>query len=144
MPDVEIDEEHHVARYCKPTSLGEDGLPLATAFELGDGHDHLSVNWLEYFKVSDLIQAIDCVRQAFRNKEFGVSPNGKFVSLQVGKVKEVILRNGLPPAKIVHLPENNDPSHSGIYGYTASDELVSTEIAELAHAEDMHPGKLPV
>ena len=143
MSSLEIGEDHHVARYCKPSAIGDDGLPLATAFELRDGEDHLSVNWLEFFKTTDLFQAIDFVRQAFRKKKFRVSSNGKFIMLQVSSVKEVILRNSDLPAKIIHLPEQNDPSHSGVFGYTASDELISTEIAELAHAEDIHPGRLP-
>lgn len=142
MSSLEIDEDHHVSRYCKPSAIGDDGLPLASAFELRDGEDYLSVNWLEFFKTSDLSQAIEFVRQAFRKKKFGVSSNGKFVSLQVGKVKEVIVRNSDLPAEITHLPdEENDPSHSGIFGYTASDELIFTEIAELAHAKDMHASK---
>ncbi|MXX97307.1 MAG: hypothetical protein F4065_08815 [Rhodothermaceae bacterium] len=143
MSSLEIGEDHHVARYCKPSAIGDDGLPLATAFELRDRDDHLSVNWLEFFETTDLPQAIDYVRQAFREKKFGVRRNGKFVSLQVGMVKEVILRNSDLPAKIIHLPEQNDPSHSGVFGYTASDELISTEISELVHAEDIHPGKSP-
>ncbi len=143
MSNSEISEDHHISRYCKPSAVGDNGLPLAAAFELRDGEDYLSVNWLEFFETSDLSQAIDFVRQAFKKKKYEVRPNGKFVSLQVGKVKEVILRNGHLPVKIIHFDEEDDPSHGGVYGYTASDELISTEIAELAHAEDMHPGRLP-
>ena len=142
MSSLEIGEDHHVARYCKPSAIGDDGLPLAIAFELRDGEDYLSVNWLEFFKTTDLFQAIDFVRQAFRKKNFGVSSNGKFVSLKVIMVKEVFFRNSHPPTRIIHLPEENDPSHSGVFGYTASDELIATEIAELVGAEDIHPGKI--
>ena len=142
MSNLKIGEDHHVARYCKPSTIGDDGLPLATAFVLRDGEEYLSVNWLEFFKTSDLPQAIDLVRQAFRKKKFGVSSNGRFVSLRFDKIKEVILRNSDLPAEIIHLPEENDPSHSGIFGYTVSDQLIATEIAELAYAKDMHPGKL--
>lgn len=43
LPDTD-----HVSRYCKPSTVGEDGLPTEQAFSLRPGEDHLSVNWLEY------------------------------------------------------------------------------------------------
>jgi len=101
---AKIDEDDHISRYCRPSPIGEDGLPLATAFELRDGEDYLSMNWLEYFETLDLEQAIDHVRQAFRKKNFGISRNGGFALLQVGEVKNVILRNSDLPCKIIQMP----------------------------------------
>ncbi len=79
-----------ISRYCRPSSLGEDGLPLASAFELREDRDeYLSVNWVEFFNAPDLAKAIDYIRLTFREKGFRISHNGRFVSLQVGKVKDV-------------------------------------------------------
>ena len=142
MPGVEIDDEDHIARYCKPTSIGSNGLPLASAFEPKMNHNHLSVNWLEYFNRPDLDQAVDCVRQAFRDKEYGTSANGKFAVLRVGEVKTAISRLSSRPARVEHLPEGNDQSHSGVFGYTASDGLIAGQIAKLVRAKDLHPTRL--
>jgi len=50
MSNLKIEDEHHVCRYCKPSSMGEDGLPLTSAFTLRTNEEYLSVNWLEYYK----------------------------------------------------------------------------------------------
>ena len=137
MQYARIDETHHISRYCKPSSIDkEKQLPLASAFKLREGEEYLSVNWLEYFEAEDLNQAIDFVRQAFRDKNYSVKHNGRFALLRVKEVKNMIL--GLR-----YLPSKNDPSHSGIFGYTASDRLIALKIAELVRTEDVYPAKLP-
>ena len=49
MSNLKIEDDHHVSRYCKPSSIGEDGLPLTSAFRLRTKEEYLSVNWLEYY-----------------------------------------------------------------------------------------------
>ena len=138
MQGQDIGENHHVLRYCKPSSIGEDGLPLSTAFELRDREDYLSVNWLEFFETQYLSQAVNSVREAFKKKNFNVKSKGGFISLRVDQIIEVIQHNSHLPARIIHLPSKNDPSHSGIYGIPPSHETISSQIAELAHIENMH------
>jgi len=79
------------------------------------------------------------VREAFKKKNINVSANGGFISLRVDQIKEVIQRNSYLLPRIIHLPSNNDPSHCGIHGIPPSHEIISSEIAELAHIENMHP-----
>ncbi len=58
-----LPDDDHVSRYCKPSAVGRDGLPLANAFELRPAckqrpaEDHLSVNWLEYFQQARDLEA---------------------------------------------------------------------------------------
>ena len=33
MDHAQIDEEHHILRYCRPSSIDHDGKPLASVFE---------------------------------------------------------------------------------------------------------------
>lgn len=51
---VSLPDDHHLLRYCKPTAVSHDGFPLAAAFEIRKGEEHLSVKWLEYFNKQDL------------------------------------------------------------------------------------------
>lgn len=107
--------------------------------------EYLSVNWLECFDTQDLAQAIDCVRQVFRKKGFRISSSGKFVSLQVRNVKDVVSSHSHIPAQIIHKPGKNDPSYCRVLGYTghsSKDKLIALKIARLAHAGDMYPGRL--
>ncbi len=114
---------------------------MANAFELRAKEEYLSVNWLEYFEKLNLDQAIDCVRDAFQKKNYRIGINGKFVSLKVSEVKRVISDHGLFPFRIECLPAKDDPSHSDIFGYTSSDEVVSLAIKDLVRLEDVYPAK---
>ena len=138
-----IDDEHHVSRYCSPITLDGNKRPMAIAFALKDNEESLSVNWIEYFKGLSTEQAIDRVRNAFRKKNYRIKPSGRFALLKVCEVKAVISDLGPSPFKIKHLPEENDPSHSGIFGYTPSDELVTLAIKDLVRAEDVYLAELP-
>jgi len=141
MPKTEIDEKHHVSRYCKPLCVGPDDLPLGCAFELRKKETYLSVNWLEYYGKSDFVKSIDLVRQAFLKKRYRPSTSGKFVFLKISKVKSVIVSLSSRSFKIEHIPTRNDLSHAGIYGYTDSDKLIALKISELVRPEDVYPAK---
>ena len=44
MTGAPLPDDDHVARYCKPSSVDEHGMPMASAFQLRSGEQHLSVN----------------------------------------------------------------------------------------------------
>lgn len=138
-----IDDEHHVSRYCSPITLDRNKRPMASAFALKDNEEFLSVNWIEYFKGLSKEQAIDRVRDAFRKKNYRIKRSGRFALLKVREVKTVISDLSPSPFKIEHQPEENDPSHSGISGYTASDEFITLAIKNLVRSEDVYLAELP-
>ena len=139
MPGTELPDADHVSRYCKPAAVGQDGLPIAAAFELRPGEDHLSVNWLEYFGAPNHEAAVDRVRNAFQAKGYRLSRNGRFAALNVGAVKAAVSETVDGPARIEHLPVNDDESHSGILGYAADDLAVAVAIKVLVSAENVFP-----
>lgn len=142
-PHVEIDGKYHISRYCKPSSIDPDGQPYASAFELREDRDeYLSVNWLEYFETHEMGQAIDCVRQAFLSKGFSIKTNGRFALLRVGEVVELISGLSSNSSRIKYLPVKDDPSHCGVFGYTALDEEIALEIARLVRVENMYLAKV--
>ena len=143
-PHVEIDGEHHVSRYCRPLSIGNNGKPKAEAFQLREDRDeYLSVNWLEYFEAQERSQAIDCVRQTFVNKGFSISTNGRFAILPVGEIVALISGLSSKPSRIEYLPEEDDPSHCGVFGYAASDgDTIALEIARLVRFENIYFAKV--
>ncbi|MCY3630964.1 MAG: hypothetical protein OXI05_10745 [Bacteroidota bacterium] len=116
---------------------------MASAFALKDNEEFLSVNWIEYFKGLSKEQAIDRVRDAFRKKNYRIKRSGRFALLKVREVKTVISDLSPSPFKIEHQPEENDPSHSGISGYTASDEFITLAIKNLVRSEDVYLAELP-
>ena len=111
---------------------------MAAAFELRPGEDYLSVNWLEYFGAPSVDAAVESVRNAFRAKDFSLSPNGRFAVLNVGTIKSAISGAVADTARVEHLPVDNDESHSGVLGYTPDDLAVAVAIRELVGRENMY------
>lgn len=125
-----LPDEHRIARYCKPSAIAPNGLPMAAAFELRRAETCLSVNWIEYFGTEDIELALDGVRSAFRRKSFRLGRGGKFAILNVGVVKSVVLEEAGCRPRIEHQPQVDDESHSGVCGYAeASDPEVNKKVA---------------
>ena len=138
MSDPPLPDGDHTSRYCKPTVIDDNGLPMTSAFELKNGENYLSTNWLEYFNERDLSSAVQCVRDAFCKKNYNLRPNGRFAVLNVSAAKTAILEATGKTLYIDHLPLNDDQSHAGIFGYTANDLLVAVELKALVRDQDVH------
>lgn len=130
-----IPDEDHVARYCKP-SHAPNGEIEAGAFAPRESEDYLSTNWLEYFSHSGQEEQIDEVRKAFKNKGFQVKKKGLFAVLNVGATKL-----NIPKLAVVHKPNFNDPSHSGIY-YDRDDVELNAELIRQT-ITDKYPAQKP-
>ena len=111
-----LPDDDHTARYCKPTVIDDNGMPMTSAFVLRDGEDFLSINWLEYFGDRDLSSATQCVRDAFRDKDYTLRPNGRFAVLNVSAAKAAVLEATGKTLHIDHLPLNDDLNRPGFPG----------------------------
>ncbi len=112
---------------------------MATAFSLRRDEAYLSVNWLEYLDEQDQYAAIGRVRETFEQKGFTVRPNGRFAVINVGAAKAIATECFQGPLSIEHVPLADDPSHSGIVGYTANDLAVAAALAVLVTPLNVHP-----
>ena len=119
--------------------MATDGLPLAAAFELRSGEEHLSVNWLEYLNASDLGTAVDQVRGVFQARGYRLRPNERFATLNVGATKKALAEAGAAMARVEHLPVEDDESHSGVFGYSEDDFAVAVELRALVHRNEVYP-----
>ncbi len=131
--------EHHVAHYCSPITMGQDGLPAVPAFKMKQGHDHLSVNWLEYLGSTDIAQGVAHVRHAFVQKEYRLKRNGRFAVLNVNAARKKVKAGAGRDVRILHCPEPNDPSHSGVFDYTSEDLQVALDLRSLVTSADVYP-----
>ena len=103
---------------------------MPAAFYPRSGEKYLSVNWLEFLDAEVRGTAIRQVRECFSNKGFGIGADAKFVSLEVGAIKEKLdeLPNGY--SAVTHQPCEDDPSHSGIFGVPAEGaEMLAAAVA---------------
>lgn len=112
---------------------------MAAAFELRPGEAHLSVNWLEYFGAQVPKTAIERVRDVFRAKGYRLGRNGRLTALNAGAVKTAVSETVDGPARIEHLPMDDDESHCGIFGYTTDDLAVAVSIKALVSRESVFP-----
>ena len=134
MKGDKIPDQHHIARYCKPTDI-EDEQILATAFKLRETDNNLSVNWLEFLNCPSREKEIAELRSILTTK-LTVGARAKIAVLNVGEVCEKVLKES-PDGRnleVLHDPEftekYSDPSHSGIYNLRYDDELISELLLE--------------
>ena len=133
-----VPDDGHISRYCKPSVIDDNGLPMTSAFELRKGEGYLSTNWLEYLNEPDLPSSVQRVRAAFRNKGYTLRQQGRFAILNVGAAKSAALQATGKTLRIDHLPLKDDQSHAGILGYTEDDLAVAVELKALVRDKDVH------
>lgn len=131
MKSDKIPEQDHIARYCKPTTV-EDEQIQATAFMLREGEESLSVNWLEFLNCTSRESEIEEIRSIYSRKLKRVGANAKIAVLNVGEVREKVIKESQDRRnlEVLHNPENDDPSHSGIYNLKQDNELIAELILE--------------
>ena len=128
-----LPDDDHFAHYCSPRQIDDDGRPAAHAFLPRESEEYLSANWLEYFGVPRAA-AIECVRDALGKKNFTLRRSGRLAVLNVGTAKKAARDAGNETLCVDHQPEEGDPSHSGIGGYTRDDMLVGTALQSVVQA----------
>jgi len=126
-----VPDQHHIARLCNPKHI-DNGFIQATAFMLRVSEESLSVNWLEFLNCLSRKREIAELRNIYSKKFTKVGGRAQIAVLNVGEIREKVLtespdRRNL---KVLHDPEVNDPSHSGIYNLKQDDELIAEMILE--------------
>jgi len=118
----------HIARYCAPASLSEEGHPTGASFMPRRVDRCLSVNWMEYFGGSNRKKQIKKIR---KDIPLTLKKRGVFAVLNVGNAKNYVRKSkSNKKLDILHEPSDINPSHSGVYGYTHEDLVVADLIAE--------------
>ena len=126
-----LPDSDHVLRYCSPIHITKETIK-ASAFGLRSNEEFLSVNWMEYFD-KPVKQQVDAIRVAL-GKKLELKPKGRFARLRVETVK-----TRLQGAKVKHLPEDEDPSHAGIYIAWQNNRETTLELANMIESSDIFP-----
>lgn len=126
--EIQIPNEDHIARYCKPKTIDEEGNVLPIAFMLRKGETSLSVNWLEFLNCPDREKEINKIRKIYSKKFKKVPKKAKISILNVGDIKAKLTNK----IKVIHDPTLVDSSHSGIiFLNNINIETIATLIVEL-------------
>ena len=112
---------------------------IDTAFRLRPGEAYLSTNWLEHFHATDRPAQLDGVRQALAGKGFRMSRAARFAVLNVGAAVDLSRDLLDAPLRFIALGEPHDPSHTGIYGYTAHHTAVAAALAGAVAPDGLYP-----
>ena len=108
------------------------------AFEVRPGEEYLSTNWLECFHDSHGLLQIVGVRQALIDTGFRVRPTASFAVLNVGAAVTACENVFTLDIQILTLGESHDPSHTGIFGYSAEDTDVAALLAASVTPDEVH------
>ena len=121
-----LPDDDNVVRYCPKGKQTEDRKPAVTAFYLNkEGDDGLSVNWIEYFRLPALAEALASVRSVMKGKNYTLRKSGLFALINVGGARKAALKNYNRQLQITHdpKPHENDYSHSTVVGYRAKNDI---------------------
>ena len=80
-------------------------------------HEYLSTAWLEYFHSTDRDVQMRGVAEALDAK-LTLRPSGRIGVLNVGDAIQACQQQSRINIEVWLLGESDDPSHTGIYGYT--------------------------
>jgi hypothetical protein len=132
--------QDHICRYCKATTLTEDGQITGTAFQLRQTEESLSVNWLEFLELVNRDLEIQEIRNVLGAK-LKLGTSARIAVLSVGNIISYVHAQSPDSRvlKISHEPEEKDPSHSGVYGYQYEDQLIADLIAETI--QEVYPAR---
>jgi len=121
----------HVGRYCSGTHIREDGTISGTAFRPRPTDDFLSINWLEFLTSKNRDEQIRALREVLGLK-LRLGANAKIAVHNVGELIDHVLSQSPDERRlrVLHQPEEQDPSHSGVFGLTSEDDLVADLLAE--------------
>ncbi len=130
-----VPNKDHICRYCSATQCTEKGQVTGAAFQLRTTDENLSVNWLEFLHLANRREEIREVRRVLSLK-LTHGAKAKIAVLNVGEILNYV-RTQSPDSRnlsVLHDPEEDDPSHSGIYGFRYDDHLIADLIAEVVQA----------
>jgi hypothetical protein len=98
------------------------------------------VNWLEELRRSDRASQIRDLQELYARK-LRVGAAARIAILNVGIVQTKVERDSSDRRvlRVMHDPEPDDPSHSGIYDIPYDDEIVAELIAQVVLVN--HPAR---
>ena len=141
MKGQEVPDSDHVGRYCKASTI-EDGEIQATAFMLRQNEQYLSVNWLENLKCPDRTSEIRALQEVYSRKFNRVGTTAQLAILNVGVLRNKVANESpdMRQLRVLHEPiMPDDPSHTGIFGFSFVDEIIAELIAQTIL--DKYPAK---
>ncbi|OGW12311.1 MAG: hypothetical protein A3G93_15460 [Nitrospinae bacterium RIFCSPLOWO2_12_FULL_45_22] len=135
-----IPDRDYISRYCSAMQCTEEGQVTGAAFQIRPSDKYLSVNWLEFLCLGNRQEEIREVRRILSSK-LTLGAKAKIAVLNVGNILNYV-RSQSPDSRnlsVFHEPEENDPSHSGIYGLQSEDHLIADLIAEIV--QETYPAR---
>lgn len=124
-------------RHCNKLQVDQSGRVSGAAFmykerDLRSDEPYLSICWLEYDKSISREEQLQMVRRELACN-LTVRPSHKLAPLNVGFIKDYILREIQCSLNFLHKPLRNYSTHSGIFGVPIeSPDLVAAMLAEKA------------
>ena len=125
---AEIEDSFDCARLTKASQILEDGNVDGAAFALRQGERYLSWNCLSLLP-GDRQSQFDALRAILAGK-LNVRKSSRLSVVNVGHTKRLAKQHADANLEFRHMPEEDDPTHCGMYGLEMNDEVVQDLIAE--------------
>lgn len=127
-----VPDPDHVARYCGGVHINEDGSVNGAAFRLRPGEQSLSINWLEFLNLLTRDDEAREIRWVLSTK-LRLGATAKIAVLNVGQLRGYVASESPDKRnlRILHEPEPDNPSHSGIFNLSPDDDLIADLVADI-------------
>lgn len=136
-----LPDKHHVSRLCLPKTVQDNQL-LGAAFLPRAEDNYLSVNWLECLKCKSRAEEIVAVQNTYISK-LNFSNKARIAVLNVGITRLMVRSKSSDNRNLdfLHMPEDNDASHSGIYNIKNDDMEIAELILSTINQENIYKAK---
>lgn len=126
-----IDGNHNILRHVKGTQM-QDEVVTSAAFELDVDEAGLSFGWIEYFSGSFDCQVTSTIAEFCGARN--VRKSHRFARLNISKIKDRFVADGLKPPHPAHVPVDKIESHCEIAKNYLLNRIGATLLAEQVDA----------
>ncbi|MGC9367664.1 MAG: hypothetical protein ACP5FK_11575 [bacterium] len=126
-----IEDNDHIVRYCKPSTLNYDNTepsPDSFFIRLHKDEEYISVDWLEFYneEVTEAKRVSNCI-VALENRDYKPSPTGLLAVLKINKIKKEVINRHQTELSIYRT--DNVTSHTAVSFNNYKDKFFMEKVA---------------
>lgn len=126
-----IADQNHLARYCSPKTIDEDGVVTYLAFLLRLQEEYLSSFQLEVLQGAGLDDRLNDLRREIQERKLLVpAKSGKYAVLNVGQTRQTVNERCADRRWVRVTVEDPPPFHAGIHDTLTDEDTAAKAISD--------------
>ena len=114
-PNEPLLDSDDATTYCSPDKYDAESCePEVAAFQQADSKSGVSINRLHHYLFGRREQAVDMIRQEFKNEPYDLREEGRFVLFNIKTARHALDRAGFSGVSFIFTPTPTRESHADI------------------------------